>query len=135
MKPLSLLFLSSLLLTSACGSPSRDGGKVPVILISDLYYPGQDIGDNVDLLTPYSLESASSEGISFPLSHSPLCILSVISSSIFCPIVLFSPLMMFPPLSVYLYFTLWAASCLTNVRQCFNEDCIYFSKTEILIDT
>lgn len=72
MKHLSLLFLSSLLLISACGRPSRDGDKVPVILISDLYYPAQDIGDNVDLLTPYSLDQIDLKAIVMDITRSHL---------------------------------------------------------------
>ena len=62
----------TLLLTAACGNPSRGVGKVPVILISDLYYPAQDIGDNVDLLTPYALDQIDLKAIVMDITRSHL---------------------------------------------------------------
>lgn len=54
----------------ACGYSPNDDGKVPVILISDLYYPAQDIGDNVDLLTPYALEQIDLKAIVMDITRS-----------------------------------------------------------------
>lgn len=65
--PLILLFF-----LSACGNVSKDDGGVPVILISDLYYPAQDIGDNVDLLTPYALEQIDLKAVIFDITRSHL---------------------------------------------------------------
>ncbi len=52
-----------LLLISSCVQNTGGGSRVPVILISDLYYPAQDIGDNVDLITPYALEQIDLKAI------------------------------------------------------------------------
>lgn len=42
---------------------------VPVVLISDLYFPGQDIGDNFDLLTPYALSNIDLKAVVFDVSQ------------------------------------------------------------------
>ena len=60
----------SLLLFAFCGCSHQDDGKVPVILISDLYYPAQDVGDNVDLLTPYALEQIDLKAVIFDITRS-----------------------------------------------------------------
>ena len=41
----------------------------PVILISDLYYPGQDVGDNFDVVTPFALDRINLRGIIFDFTQ------------------------------------------------------------------
>ena len=41
----------------------------PVILISDLYYPGQDVGDNFDVVTPFALDRINLQGIIFDITQ------------------------------------------------------------------
>ncbi len=39
--------------------------KIPVIVITDLYHPGQDVGDNFDIITPYALPEIDLIGVIF----------------------------------------------------------------------
>jgi len=39
------------------------GNRIPVIVITDLYQPAQDIGDNFDLITPYALSEIDLKGV------------------------------------------------------------------------
>ncbi len=64
MKRLSFILAILLAFAVSCGhsdvkcgtrTDSSSDGKIPVIVITDLYFPGQDIGDNFDLVTPFSL--------------------------------------------------------------------------------
>ena len=43
--------------------------KIPVVVISDLYFPGQDVGDNFDILTPYALPEIDLKGVIFDVSE------------------------------------------------------------------
>lgn len=67
-----LVFAAVLLITPSCVETKRSASPVPVILISDLYYPAQDIGDNVDLLTPFALEQIDLKAIVFDITRSHL---------------------------------------------------------------
>ena len=67
-----LLLPIILLLIASCGHSTGEDGRVPVILISDLYYPAQDIGDNVDLITPYALEQIDLKAIVMDITRSHL---------------------------------------------------------------
>ena len=69
---LRAILLTLLLAAVSCGNPSRNDDRVPVIVISDLYFPGQDIGDNIDLLTPYSLEQIDLRAIVMDITRSHL---------------------------------------------------------------
>lgn len=67
-----LLLPIILLLIASCGHSTGEDVRVPVILISDLYYPAQDIGDNVDLITPYALEQIDLKAIVMDITRSHL---------------------------------------------------------------
>ena len=69
---LRAILLTLLLAAVSCGNPSRNDDRVPVIVISDLYFPGQDIGDNVDLLTPYALEKIDLKAVVMDITRSHL---------------------------------------------------------------
>lgn len=69
---LRAVLLTLLLAAVSCGNPSQKDGRVPVIVISDLYFPGQDIGDNVDLLTPYALDQIDLKAIVMDITRSHL---------------------------------------------------------------
>lgn len=43
--------------------------KTPVIVISDLYFPGQDVGDNFDIITPYALPEIDLKGVIFDVTE------------------------------------------------------------------
>ncbi len=62
--------VAALLVTTSCVGTQRKASPVPVILISDLYFPAQDIGDNVDLLTPFALEQIDLKAIVFDITRS-----------------------------------------------------------------
>lgn len=53
---------------SSCAS-AQDGKPVPVILVSDLYHPGQDVGDNFDIITPYALPQIDLRGVIFDVTQ------------------------------------------------------------------
>lgn len=42
--------------------------KIPVIVIADIYHPGQDAGDNFDLITPYALPEIDLIGVIFDVT-------------------------------------------------------------------
>ena len=44
--------------------------KTPVILITDLYLPAQDVGDNFDILTPYALPEIDLKGVILDVTNS-----------------------------------------------------------------
>ena len=67
-----LIFAAVSLITPSCMETQQSASPVPVILISDLYYPAQDIGDNVDLLTPFALEQIDLKAIVFDITRSHL---------------------------------------------------------------
>ena len=67
---LAYLLLPALIVS--CGKMQDKDTSVPIILISDLYYPAQDIGDNVDLLTPFALEQIDLKAIIFDITRSHL---------------------------------------------------------------
>ena len=60
------------LATVSCGESPKGIASVPVILVSDLYYPAQDIGDNVDLVTPFALEQLDLKAIILDITRSHL---------------------------------------------------------------
>lgn len=63
-KQLFVLIASIFLL--ACNEPKKD--RIPVIVFTDLYFPGQDLGDNFDILTPYALPELDLRGIIFDVT-------------------------------------------------------------------
>ena len=68
---MSLIVLAYLLVTMlclGCTSEVQQGEKVPVVVISDLYSPGQDVGDNFDILTPYALENIDLKAVIFDVT-------------------------------------------------------------------
>ncbi len=68
----SLLTLAVILtagVTLSCSSVGEDNGKVPVIVVSDLYFPGQDVGDNLDIINPYALERVDLKGVIFDVTQ------------------------------------------------------------------
>lgn len=69
MRPRAGLLLL-LLAVFSCGKAPKAPCPVPVIVISDLYYPAQDVGDNVDLLTPYALEQIDLKAVIFDITRS-----------------------------------------------------------------
>lgn len=69
MRPRAGLLLL-LLAVFSCGKVPKAPCPVPVIVISDLYYPAQDVGDNVDLLTPYALEQIDLKAVIFDITRS-----------------------------------------------------------------
>lgn len=50
-----VLFLSVLIMTLACFCHGKESAKTPVIVITDLYHPYQDPGDNLDLINGYAM--------------------------------------------------------------------------------
>lgn len=62
----SLAVLAAVFLCS-CGK--ADDGRIPVVVISDLYYPGQDVGDNFDILTPYALDCIDLKAVVFDVTE------------------------------------------------------------------
>jgi hypothetical protein len=60
------------LVAASCGNNRRADEQVPVILVSDLYYPAQDIGDNVDLVAPFALKEIDLVAIIFDITRSHL---------------------------------------------------------------
>lgn len=54
---------------SLVGCSHKTQYKIPVIAITDLYYPGQDVGDNFDILTPYALENIDLKAVVFDVSN------------------------------------------------------------------
>lgn len=57
------------MLYSVCAKPSGSNDKVPVVVVTDMYYPVQDPGDNFDILTPYSLPQIDLKGIIFDVTQ------------------------------------------------------------------
>lgn len=68
----SLLSILLVLVVVSCRESSKEAEPVPVILVTDLYYPAQDIGDNVDLLTPFALKQIDLKAIVFDITRSHL---------------------------------------------------------------
>ena len=62
-----------------CGNRTNDG-KVPVIVITDLYFPGQDIGDNFDLVTPFSLPQVDLKAIILDVTDDKRHLLGVVTA-------------------------------------------------------
>ncbi len=60
------------LATVSCEGLLKNTASIPVILVSDLYYPAQDIGDNVDLLTPFALEQIDLKAIILDITREHL---------------------------------------------------------------
>ena len=46
-----------------------ESGAKPVIVVSDLYVPAQDVGDNFDILTPYALPQIDLKGVIFDITE------------------------------------------------------------------
>lgn len=53
---------------SSC-SREHGGGPVPVIVVTDLYHPGQDVGDNFDIVTPFALPQIDLRGVIFDVTE------------------------------------------------------------------
>lgn len=58
-----------LLLTVIASCTRQATDSIPVVVITDLYYPGQDVGDNFDILTPYALEQVDLKAVVFDVSE------------------------------------------------------------------
>jgi hypothetical protein len=43
--------------------------KLPVIVITDLYHPSQDVGDNFDIITPYALPEIDLKCVIFDVTE------------------------------------------------------------------
>lgn len=67
---LSLVFTCVLFLVffTGCSPAVQDSDRIPVIVISDLYSPGQDVGDNFDILTPYALDNIDLRAVVFDVT-------------------------------------------------------------------
>ncbi len=63
----ALLFVFAV--ASSCSNVGDYEDKTPVILISDLYFPGQDVGDNFDIINPYALETVDLKGVVFDVTQ------------------------------------------------------------------
>lgn len=61
-----LIILISVFLLS-CGKKKED--KIPVVVFTDLYFPGQDAGDNFDIITPYALPEIDLKGVIFDVTE------------------------------------------------------------------
>ncbi len=53
----------------SCSSAREDDCKIPVIVVTDLYFPGQDVGDNLDIINPYVLEQVDLKGVIFDITQ------------------------------------------------------------------
>lgn len=63
-----LAYFLVIMLSLGCTSERHQGEMVPVVVISDLYSPGQDVGDNFDILTPYALENIDLKAVVFDVT-------------------------------------------------------------------
>lgn len=59
--------LSATVMTACAPEPAPE--RVPVILVSDLYHPGQDVGDNFDVVTPFALPQIDLRGVIFDVTQ------------------------------------------------------------------
>ncbi len=66
LRPLILLIL---LITVSCSHIEGCADKTPVIVVTDLYFPGQDVGDNFDIINPYALETVDLRGVIFDVTQ------------------------------------------------------------------
>lgn len=60
------IFISIFLMTgilASCSVTEQESGKVPVIVITDLYTPAQDPDDNFDILLPFAVENIDLKGL------------------------------------------------------------------------
>ena len=64
-----IVLISVLSLFISCCNKGTGDDKIPVIVISDLYSPGQDVGDNFDILTPYALENIDLKAVVFDVTE------------------------------------------------------------------
>lgn len=65
-----LKLLPLLALVAACGTvQDLQDGKIPVIAITDLYFPGQDTGDNFDILTPFAQPNIDLKAVVFDVTQ------------------------------------------------------------------
>ncbi len=63
------LLLLVLLISVSCSQMEGYADKTPVIVVTDLYFPGQDVGDNFDLINPYALETVDLKGVIFDVTQ------------------------------------------------------------------
>lgn len=70
-KSITLFFPVSVILSFAgcCGSVSETDGDVPVVVVTDLYIPAQDVGDNFDIIAPYALDGIDLKGVIFDVTE------------------------------------------------------------------
>lgn len=68
-----ILVTITFILLNICQNHSEakpvDGYRKPVIVVSDLYIPAQDIGDNFDIITPYALPQIDLKGVIFDITE------------------------------------------------------------------
>lgn len=68
MRAVLLTCLLVFILCLGCSPAAQDAGQTPVVVISDLYSPGQDVGDNFDILTPYALDNIDLKAVVFDVT-------------------------------------------------------------------
>ena len=62
------IFLMTVILAS-CSVTEQESGKVPVIVITDLYTPAQDPDDNFDILLPFAVENIDLKAVVFDVTE------------------------------------------------------------------
>ena len=55
-------------LVSSCDTFPGEQDQVPVIVVTDLYVPAQDVGDNFDIIAPYALHGIDLKGVIFDVT-------------------------------------------------------------------
>ena len=65
---LASIFLTTGILVS-CSVAEQESGKVPVVVITDLYAPAQDPDDNFDILLPYAVENIDLKAVVFDVTE------------------------------------------------------------------
>ena len=63
-----LIFLMTGILVS-CSLADQEDGKVPVVVITDLYAPAQDPDDNFDILIPFAVENVDLKAVVFDVTE------------------------------------------------------------------
>ena len=66
------IFVSIFLMTgilASCSLAEQESGKVPVIVITDLYTPAQDPDDNFDILLPFAVENIDLKAVVFDVTE------------------------------------------------------------------
>ena len=64
-----LLFPVFLSLVSCGQQEGEKKGKVPVIMITDLYFPGVDVDDNIDILVPFAMDGIDLKGVVYDMTQ------------------------------------------------------------------